>query len=217
MMDGGTLRVLLPKREVRLGDLTPAGLACGLDGVAWLVDPGQDVVACIDLSTGAEIRRFGARHVQGGIALDGENLYLVAGPEPRLRRLSARTGDRLDERLFEFPVPVDAGLAFDAGTLWVALRAGGEWVGVDVASGAIVERLSQPGVRGGVEVAEGCLWGTDAARGALVRLGWPAPWERRRRRWLEHPVMGAPHDLGFDGWLFWYIEKLGRTLYAVRP
>jgi ABC-type transport system substrate-binding protein/tRNA A-37 threonylcarbamoyl transferase component Bud32 len=138
---------------------------------AWVLLGDQRRVARVDLASRKVVSSTRLPFAPGGIATDGDAAWVTEDSGPGLVRLDAATG-QITKR-FSVPVRGDrdaspTGIAFGAGSLWVAR--GSETVRVDPAGGNVMTRVLTPLAATSIVFAEGAVWVASAENGRVVKI-----------------------------------------------
>ena len=156
-----------------------AGLAVAA-GSLWAPLCGKvPALARIDLATNqlAEVLGPGPAAAEGGIATDGESLWMVTDAKGALVRIDART-HQVIARIAAGLVGPGGDITFGADAVWPTLF-GAPLTRIDARSGRIVRQWTGPG-GDSLAWAFGAVWLTDYKAGTVARypaaaLAAPAP------------------------------------------
>jgi YVTN family beta-propeller protein len=156
---------------------TPAAIAIGGDGAAWITDNGADTVTRVD-PTGL-LTPIPVGNGPSGIAVGDGGVWVADSPDNAVVRIDP------DTRAVTTTIPVGsspAGIAVGAGSVWVADSGDGTVDRIDPQTDKVIATIPVGASPQALTVANGRVWVTVAAQsipatgatgGATLRIDWP--------------------------------------------
>jgi ABC-type transport system substrate-binding protein/streptogramin lyase len=180
---------------------------------AWVLLGDERRVARVDLASRKVLSTTRLSFVPGGIATGGGSTWVTEDRGARLVRLDRATG-RIAQR---FSVPLrgertasPTGIAFGAGSLWVAR--GPETARVDPADGHVVRRFLTPLAASAVVFSQGSVWVASAENGRVVKID-----PGTNRITAATPLHGTITDLAVDNAAVWVSIVPDNVVYRLSP
>lgn len=182
--------------------IVPVDLTFSGDAL-WAVDAASRVVA-LNYTTGALIRELESPLAAGGIAYDGEDLWLSVKDTSQLVQVSIINGSQI--RTLNLLRGRFGALDYFSGRLYVSDRLSNAILVVDPLNGTIERSLAQPGYAiDGVCHDDASLWTLDAAQMMLFRLAESGALENQ----YQTPSR-TPSGLAFASGVFWCGDRTGK-------
>ena len=181
---------------------------------AWVLLGDERRVARVDIASRTILSTTRLPFVPGGIATGGGGAWVTEDGGPGLVRLDGTTGAIV--RRFSVPArgdfrsPSPTGIAFGAGSVWVAR--GSETARVAPGSGAVEHRFPTPLAATSVVYAGGSVWAASADNGRVVRID-PAT----NRITAATPLHGSITDLAVDRGSVWVSIVPDDVVFRLSP
>jgi outer membrane protein assembly factor BamB len=187
--------------------VAPLDLAFSGDAL-WAVDSLSRVLA-LNYNSGALVRELDFPQGAGGVAYDGEDLWLSVRNTSQLVLVNVVNGAQI--RVLNLLRGSFESLDYMDGRLYVADRLSNMVLVVDPGSGAIERSIPQPGVAiDGVCHDGSSLWTVDATQMKLFRLAGSGALENQ----YQAPSRSAS-GLAFAEGIFWLGDRTGK-IYKLR-
>jgi DNA-binding beta-propeller fold protein YncE len=187
--------------------IAPVDLTFSGDAL-WLVDAQARVLA-LNYNTGAPIRELEFPQGAGGVAYDGEDLWLSIRNSPQLVLVNIVNGAPV--RMLNLPRGSLGPLEYSGGKLYVTDRLSNAILIVDPQNGAIERSIPQPGFAiDGVSYDGASLWTIDASQMKIFRLAADGAPENQ----YQAPSRSTS-GLAYAGGIFWCGDQAGK-IYRLR-
>ena len=167
----------------------PSDVAVGSRS-AWVLLPDQQLVARVDPKSGKVAGRINLHFVPSRIAAAGRTTWVTEESGPHIAEVAVGLGGKLRlAKVLSVPtvgprLSTPAGIAFGAGSLWIAR--GAHLARVDPRTGRVVKLFSTPVTSNWVVFAGGSVWAAGGDSGLVVKID---------------PISGAVTRQHLHGWI----------------